>query len=331
VLETFAGRVRDGLIPNRFDDRDEDAAHYNTADGSLWFLHAAHAYIDQAGGPLTAPGAETILTGCLDIIRAHLDGTSPGVRVAADGLIEAGIEGEALTWMDARIDGVAVTPRIGKPVELSALWQSGLRLLAGMLPGDADWLIAAADRTADAFDAFWNEQAECLFDVLEHKDGQWVGNTQVRPNQLFAVSLPHRPLSEVKRRKVLEVVTRDLLTPVGLRTLAPSDPHYRGRFDGDMRSRDTAYHNGTVWPWLIGPWCDAVRRTWHDPREADELIQRATSGLLASLDHGCTGQVAEVYDGDAPHEPHGCPAQAWSVAELLRSLQPAPIPSVRVI
>ncbi|MDP7029249.1 MAG: amylo-alpha-1,6-glucosidase [Phycisphaerales bacterium] len=331
VLETFAGRIQDGLIPNRFDDRDDETAHYNTADASLWFLHAVHAYVDQAGGPLIAPGADPLLAACLDIARAHLDGASPGVRVAADGLIEAGIEGEALTWMDARIDGVAVTPRIGKPVELSALWHSGLRLLATLLPGESKWMIEAACATSDAFDAFWNEDAGCLYDVLALKDGRWVGNPQIRPNQLFAVSLPRSPLSPTRQRRVLEVVTRELLTPVGLRTLAPSDPAYRGRFDGDMRSRDTAYHNGTVWPWLIGPWCDAVRRTWHDPREAEDLIRRSTAGLLASLDHGCTGQIAEVYDGDAPHEPHGCPAQAWSVAELVRSLQPATLPSVRVI
>jgi 4-alpha-glucanotransferase len=325
VLETFAGSMRDGLIPNRFDDRDPNKAHYNTADASLWFLHAAHSWIAAAGG-IAAPGASDLLGAALNSVEAYLAGSCPGVRVDADGLVEAGIDGEALTWMDARIDGVAVTPRIGKPIELSALWQSGLRLIAAHLGGrDQDRLLAEADRTAASFGNFWNEELGCCYDVLMRDGGQWIGDASIRPNQIFAVSLPHSPLSLAAQQSIIEVVRKHLLTPYGLRTLSPADPNYRGRFEGDMVSRDRAYHNGTVWPWLIGPWCEAITAT-HPPDAASIAIQAAIETLLGSLEHGCIGQVAELYDGDTPHHPHGCPAQAWSVAELLRARELASTP-----
>lgn len=330
VLRTWSGACRHGLIPNRFDDRTAGEAHYNTADASLWFLHAVHAYLDQAGG-LGAPHSGALLETCIDIVKAHLDGVTPGVRVADDGLIEAGIEGEALTWMDARIDGQAVTPRIGKPIELSALWHSALRLLATWSTGDQDILMSAANAAHQSFNAFWNEEAGCCFDLLERDGTHWVGNPKIRPNQVIAIGLPHCPLSLLQQLSVMDVVERRLLTPYGLRTLDPNDPEYRSRFTGDMRERDTAYHNGTVWPWLIGPWCGAIRRTDDDSERAERRVLDATSALLASMDHGCIGQIAEVYDGDAPHEPHGCPAQAWSVAELIRVLAPVPEPVVRPI
>ena len=318
VLETFAESIKDGLIPNRFDDRDLNTAHYNTADASLWFLHALHAWI-TAVGDTWAAGVADLLGAAVEIIDAHLAGQCSGVRVGDDGLIEAGIKGEALTWMDARIDGIAVTPRIGKPVELSALWQSGLRLIAShLIDSNRDRLIAEADRTATSFEAFWNDDLRCCYDVLRQQGDSWVGDASIRPNQIFAVSLPHSPLSPARCQAVVQVVREHLLTPYGLRTLSPTDPNYRGRFEGDMRDRDTAYHNGTVWPWLIGPWCDAIAHTSATREHATTEINAATTQLFASLDHGCIGQVAEIYDGDAPHQPHGCPAQAWSVAELLR-------------
>ena len=323
VLETYASNIRDGLIPNRFDDVDPDAAHYNTADASLWFLHAVHAYIAHAGGVDRAPGATKLLAAAMTIIQLHIDGSCPGVRVADDGLIEAGMKGEALTWMDAQIDGVAVTPRIGKPVELSALWQSGLRLIASLVPAESPMLISHADAAAASFGLFWNESRGCCFDLLELQDGAWVGQEQIRPNQVFALSLPDCPLGKKQQQQVLDVITEHLLTPYGLRTLSQEDPEYRGRFDGDMKSRDMAYHNGTVWPWLIGPYCDALRSLATSSEEADAAVHAATASLVASLEHGCMGQVAEIYDGNPPHEPHGCPAQAWSVAELLRVLAPA--------
>jgi len=318
VLETFSESIKDGLIPNRFDDRDLNTAHYNTADASLWFLHALHAWITAVGGA-SAPGASDLLAAAVDSIDSHLAGDCPGVRVAADGLIEAGIDGEALTWMDARIDGVAVTPRIGKPVELSALWQSGLRLIASHLgTTERNRLIAEADRSAASFSAFWNDDLHCCYDVLTQHDGSWVGDASIRPNQIFAVSLPHSPLSDEAQRAVVKIVREHLLTPYGLRTLSPTDSSYQGRFEGNMTTRDTAYHNGTVWPWLIGPWCDAIAHTCTTREQAIIEINTATTQLFTSLEQGCIGQIAEIYDGDAPHHPHGCPAQAWSVAELLR-------------
>ncbi len=329
VLETFAASIKNGLVPNRFDDRDPALAHYNTADASLWFIHAVGNYLEQAGGTLQAPGGEALLEAAMGVVSAHIEGRCPGVRIDSDGLVEAGVEGEALTWMDARIDGVAVTPRIGKPVELSALWHSGLRLLADLLPGESSFLNSWADLAKQSFAAFWNEDGGYCFDLLEKHDGVWVGQDQIRPNQVFVAALPHCPLEQSQMRRMMGVVTDQLLTPYGLRTLAPDDAAYRGRFEGNMVSRDTAYHNGTVWPWLIGPYCDALRAVIDDPVAADHAVTEATAPLLTSLDHGCIGQVAEIYDGDAPHEPHGCPAQAWSVAELLRVLMPAPMPTVR--
>jgi len=321
VLETFAGRMQDGLIPNRFDDLVKDAAHYNTADASLWFLQALHAWIEAVGA--AAPGASDLIGVAVDIVDAHIAGRCPGVRMDDDGLIEAGIEGEALTWMDARIDGVAVTPRIGKPIELSALWHSGLRLLAAHVDArDRDRLIATANLTCSSFGAFWNAEAGCCFDVLARDGNGWSGDARIRPNQLFAVSLPHSPLTPSQQCQTVEAVREHLLTPYGLRTLSPIDPEYRGRFEGTMTDRDTAYHNGTVWPWLIGPWCDAIRSIADNHDSATREVQNATASLLDSLDQGCTGQIAEIYDGDAPHRPHGCPAQAWSVANLLRARSP---------
>lgn len=311
VLETFARARHNGLIPNRFDDRVEGLAHYNTADASLWFLHAVATWI-EAGGDGDVRGR--LMTACMDIIDCHLRGVCHGVRVDESGLIEAGIEGEAFTWMDARIDGVAVTPRIGRPVELSALWISALRRLAAHCD-DAAPLLDAAGRAEASFEAFWNSDLNCCYDVLPPADMDAQPDVSIRPNQIFAVSLPHAPLTGRRATQVVEMVRQELLTPYGLRTLSPDDPSYCGRFDGDMRSRDTAYHNGTVWPWLIGPWCDAVRATCGDP-SAD------VTPLLDSLDHGCIGQIAEIYDGDAPHHAHGCPAQAWSVAELIRASEP---------
>jgi glycogen debranching enzyme len=329
VLETFASSMRDGLIPNRFDDRNPALAHYNTADASLWFLHAVAAYVEHSGGTLEAQGGESLLMAAMEVVEAHIEGRAPGVRIDSDGLVEAGIEGEALTWMDARIGGVAVTPRIGKPIELSALWHSGLRLLADLLPGESSLLTHHADATAESFHAFWNEDLGCCFDLLEHHGDRWVGQKQIRPNQVFAASLPHCPLAMTQVRRMMGVVTEQLLTPYGLRSLAPGDADYCPRFEGSMVSRDTAYHNGTVWPWLIGPYCDALRFMIDDPAIADRAVNEATNTLVTSLDHGCIGQIAEIYDGDVPHEPHGCPAQAWSVAELIRVLMPAPRPAVR--
>ena len=298
VLETFAESMRNGLIPNRFDDT-ESIAHYDTADASLWFVHAVVAWMDASGDRDAA-----LLDAAMNIVEHYLHGTDFGIGIR-NGLVEAGQEGYALTWMDAKTDGVAITPRVGRPIELSALWYDALLQLAGHIPASAATLRAHANTTAQAFDAFWNNDAKCCFDVLGDSP-----DASIRPNQLFACSLQHSPLTQSQRRSVLQVVGNDLLTPFGLRTLAPSDPRYHGSCTGTQTQRDKAYHNGTVWPWLIGTWLDA-KALLKEPACVPK-------GLLNSMHSGCTGQLAEIFDGEAPHTPRGCPAQAWSVAEVLR-------------
>jgi predicted glycogen debranching enzyme len=245
-----------------------------------------------------------LLDAAMQVVEHYLKGTDYCIGIR-DGLVEAGQDGYALTWMDAKTDGVAITPRVGCPVELSALWYSGLCGLANHLGPAETMLRSHAETTQQAFGAFWNTDAGCCFDVLGDSP-----DASIRPNQLFACSLQHSPLSELQRRSVLGVVGQHLLTPFGLRTLDTHDPRYIGTCEGTQQQRDKAYHNGTVWPWLIGAWIDAHAKLG-EPTHAPKA-------LLDSLHTGCAGQLAEIFDGDAPHTPRGCPAQAWSVAEVLR-------------
>jgi len=321
LLTGFGSRIQNGIIPNRFDDSN-DQAYYNTADASLWFINAVHACFLKAGNSSDNPELVELIETCFRIIDAYRSGTDFGIRVDFDGLLIAGVPGEAVTWMDARINGEGVTARIGKPVELSALWHNALCCAAEMCgdPGRSAEYRASASLTRKSFQRFWNHECSCCYDVLVQRNGNWRGDPRIRPNQIFAVSLPFPPLTGTPARQVLDCVKQHLLTPFGLRTLSPVDPEYKGRYEGDMVSRDSAYHNGTVWPWLIGPYCDAIRATAEGSRsnETDTLCRDALTALVESLDTGCLGQIAEIYDGDEPHQPHGCPAQAWSVAELTR-------------
>jgi predicted glycogen debranching enzyme len=239
----------------------------------------------------------------------------------ADSLISAGDEGSQLTWMDAKRDGVVFTPRHGKPVEINALWHNALCCMAEMTddPKERDVLRLLSRQAAQSFQTkFWWSERNCLHDVLQPQpDGH------LRPNQIFAVSLPQSPLTEAQQRAVVKIVTERLLTPYGLRTLDRDDPNYQGRYEGSLFERDRAYHNGTVWPWLIGPYCEAVLRVEKFIDAAKQRVREILQPLLRELDApngGCVNQLAEVYDGDAPHRPNGCPAQAWSVAEVLRIL-----------
>ncbi|MCH2132733.1 MAG: amylo-alpha-1,6-glucosidase [Phycisphaerales bacterium] len=321
LLSGFASRIQRGIIPNRFDDS-ADEAYYNTADASLWFIDAVCRCIKKAGGISSHAAFDSLLEACRSVIKHYRSGTDYGIRIDFDGLVMAGIPGAAVTWMDARVDGQGVTPRIGKPVELSALWHNALCSLGSVLedPAEAAEYQASAALTRKSFrDRFWNQADACCYDVLIPSTGNWRGDAHIRPNQLLAMSLPHPPLTGDQAQYVLDCVRRNLLTPYGLRTLAPTDPEYRGRYEGDMESRDRAYHNGTVWPWLMGAYCDGLRKIADNPEAVDLQIRELLSPLVASLDSGCLGQVAEIYDGDEPHLPHGCPAQAWSVAELTRS------------
>ena len=320
MLEGFSSRVRNGIIPNRFDDS-EDTAYYNTADASLWFIHAVYACYEHGESSDSTHSLTNLIETCREIIRAYKVGTDYGIRVDFDGLLMAGIPGEAVTWMDARVNGVGVTARIGKPVELSALWHNALCSLAEMVPdrSESAEYRAAAALTKKSFARFWNQSSNCCFDLLTPHGGNWRGDARIRPNQLFAASLPFPCLEGAKAKHVMECVRTHLLTPYGIRTLSPDDPDYKGRYEGDMTSRDRAYHNGTVWPWLIGPYCDGLRAISDDASDTDRLIRELLTPLVESMDDGCTGQIAEIYDGDQPHRAQGCPAQAWSIAEVARN------------
>jgi predicted glycogen debranching enzyme len=313
VLQTFARAIRDGLVPNHFDDAG-GAARYNTADASLWFIHAlaryAHHTKDHALVAELLPQLRTVFD-------AHLAGTRYGIGAdPQDLLLRQGAPGLQLTWMDAIVGTQVITPRRGKAVEINALWYAALRQVA-LWSGDAA-LHQAADRVRDSFNRrFWCEARGHLFDVVDGEEGPDGDDASLRPNQLFAFSLPHPVLARERWRPVLEVVRRALWTPRGLRTLAPADARYRGLHAGDVSTRDAAYHNGTVWPWLLGAWVDAELAV--DP-QARTRIRRALDGVLSTLAQGAVGTVAEIFSGDPPHAPEGTPAQAWSVAELLRAL-----------
>ncbi len=320
TLRVFGSALRRGLIPNRFDDY-AGGAHYNTVDASLWFLHAATAYRETADDH--AGFIADLKQPCLDIIEAYQHGTDYDICMEEDGLITAGSPETQLTWMDAQRDGVTFTPRFGKCVEINALWHHGLVRVARAIEGDdadrASTLNALAERAQRSFRSqFFNPQGG-LFDRLEPRDGTWVPVDEIRPNQVFAASLLESPADPGMKRSVLEVTREHLLTPVGLRTLAPTDPAYIGSYIGTLFERDRAYHNGTVWPWLFGAYAEGVWRTAESQASARAHLRPILASMTGRLDAWCVGQLSEVCDGDAPHRPDGCPAQAWSVAELLRA------------
>jgi predicted glycogen debranching enzyme len=317
ILHTFARAVRDGLVPNLFPEG-ENQGLYHTADASLWFFHAVSRYVIVTGDRDILMNLLPVLC---DIHAHHMRGTHFGIGVdPTDGLLRQGEEGYQLTWMDAKVGDWVVTPRRGKAVEINALWYNAQKVLEGYLrwTGDmaaADEIAAAAQRTAESFNRrFWNEATGCLFDVV---DGPGGDDPAVRPNQLLAISLPNPVLAPERWPAVLAVAEEQLLTPVGLRTLSPRHPDYKACYAGDLRSRDAAYHQGTVWPWLIGPFIDAWLKVHPEGRlEA----RRFLDGLFVQLDDAGIGSISEIFDAEAPYHPRGCIAQAWSVAEVLRTL-----------
>ncbi len=318
ILRAFARNIDRGMLPNRFPDSGE-TPEYNTVDATLWMFHAVHELLrytrdyDFVRAELYQPLA--------DIIAWHERGTRYGIHVDSDGLLSAGEHGVQLTWMDAKVGDWVVTPREGKPVEIQALWHNALRVMSHLAsvfndPAESDRYSALAERARARFtEAFWNESAGCLYDVVS-SDGP---DGSIRPNQIFAVSLPYPLLSSDQALRVVEVVEWELLTPFGLRTLAPRDPHYCGRYDGDPSSRDGAYHQGTVWPWLLGPFLSAYVKVHGGTEEARRRADHFLDPLRDHLFYAGLGQISEVFDGDAPHRPGGCFAQAWSVAEILRT------------
>jgi predicted glycogen debranching enzyme len=315
ILRTFAHYVRDGLIPNLFLEGTNQSL-YHTADATLWYFHALARYLEATRDRATL---EYVLPILRSIADAHLAGTRFGIKVDPhDGLLRQGQEGYQLTWMDAKAGDWVVTPRRGKAVEINALFYNALMLLSGWLcelegPAAAMPYTRAAERARAAFNArFWYEKGRYLYDVV---DGEGGDDPSCRPNQLIAFSLEHPVLDASRWEDVLAVCEARLLTPVGLRSLAADHPDYKPRYCGDRRTRDAAYHQGTVWAWLIGPFADAFMRA--RPARAPEL-PKLVAGLLAHLGDACIGQVSEVFDAEPPYTPRGCVAQAWSVAELLR-------------
>jgi predicted glycogen debranching enzyme len=316
ILRTFASYVRDGLIPNMFPDGEHEG-RYHTADATLWFFHAVGRYVSATGDDDTL---RILLPVLRDIIDHHVRGTRFGIGVdPADGLLRQGAAGYQLTWMDAKVGDDVITPRRGKAVEINALFYNALCLLDGWLrrlDGDAaPPLGALAKRLRDTFNRrFWYEGGQHLYDVVDGESGD---DAACRPNQVLAISLPHPVLDESRWAPVLEAVRTHLLTPFGLRTLAPGHPSYRSRYYGDLRSRDAAYHQGTVWPWLIGPFIDAWLRVHPDETGAALPLMAAFS---EHLNDAGVGTVSEIFDAEPPYAPRGCIAQAWSVAEVLRTL-----------
>jgi predicted glycogen debranching enzyme len=317
ILSMLLDQRSQGLLPNRFIDN-QATPEYNTVDATLWFFVAANEVVEQSGDPAFL--RDVLYPAALDILDWHRRGTYYNIKVdPEDSLLSAGAPGAQLTWMDAKIGDYVVTPRHGKPVEIVALWYNALKITGQWaeklaLPAEAAQFSTEAATVRKAFAAkFWNAELGCLYDVVTPT----ANDASIRPNQLFALSLPWPLLEAERARSVVEVVQKNLLTPVGLRTLAPSDPAYRPRFEGDMPSRDSAYHQGTVWPWLMGPFISAYLFAFGETAASIEFCGKLLDGMQHELTACCLGSLSEVYDADEPRRPAGCPAQLWSVAQLM--------------
>jgi predicted glycogen debranching enzyme len=325
ILRTFGHYVRDGLIPNMFPDGARDGL-YHTADATLWFFHALERYLRVTGDVETL---RRLVPTFLEITRCHINGTRFGIGVdPQDGLLRQGAAGYQLTWMDAKVDDWVVTPRRGKAVEINALWYNALCILSAWLQElglDDEGLDIAghAERARDSFNQrFWCEPAGHLFDVV---DGEQGDDSACRPNQVLAISLDYPVLAQARWEPVMSVVRQKLLTPVGLRSLAPGHPDYKEKYYGDLRSRDAAYHQGTVWAWLIGPFIDAWLKVYPDDAAG---ARKLLDGFEQHLMEACVGSISEIFDAQEPYVPRGCVAQAWSVAEVLRGLTKVTAPSM---
>ncbi len=317
ILRTFAHYIKDGLIPNMFPEG-KTSGLYNTADATLWFFHALHRYLERTHDNNLL---HHLLPKLLDIVGHHLRGTKFNIHAdATDGLLVQGQDGYQLTWMDAKVGDWVVTPRQGKAVEINALWYNALKLLESWLRSadrtdEANGIREHAVRARESFNRrFWYERGGYLYDVVDTEGGG--DDSSCRPNQIFAISLDNPILDESRWEPVLRVVEKRLLTPVGLRSLAPGERDFKPCYDGDLRSRDAAYHQGTVWAWLIGPFIDAWLKVHpDDPERARGFLD----GFKSQLSEACVGSISEIFDAEPPFNPRGCFAQAWSVAEVLRS------------
>lgn len=320
IIAAFADHVSEGMIPNRFPDAGEQP-EYNTIDASLWFIHAIDRYFAASRDDSRVRG--TAWPAIKQILDGYRRGTRYGIRMDEDGLITGGIPGAQLTWMDAKIGDWVVTPRHGKPVEIQALWVYALGVgeTLARLFGEAsyaDQCRADRQRAVASFQQrFWYEQGGYLYDVIDGPEGN---DTSLRPNQLYAIALGNDLVPRDRAQHILRLVKKQLVTPVGLRTLSPDDPRYRPRYEGGVLERDSAYHQGTVWPFLLGPLVTAWIKSFGQNTKSRTEARRFLNGLDTHLSEGCLGQVSEIFDAEAPHHPRGCCAQAWSVAEPLRAL-----------
>jgi predicted glycogen debranching enzyme len=319
ILLEWADLVSEGMLPNRFVDQG-DAPEYNTVDASLWYVIAANEYLDAAdasGRPAPARDRKALGVAVQEILAGHVRGTRYGIRATDDGLLAAGEPGVQLTWMDAKVGDWVVTPRIGKPVEIQALWLNALRIAGRFTPSYASRYATGVESFARRF---WNAEAGCLYDVVDADHAPGRLDASMRPNQILAVGgLPYSLLEGGRARQVVDAIERQLWTPLGLRTLAPGSEGYTPRYEGGIRERDGAYHQGTVWPWLLGPFVDGwvrVRGGGADVRA--EARRRFFQPLLDHLSVAGVGHISEIADADPPHTPRGCPFQAWSVGEALR-------------
>jgi len=320
ILETFLPTLNQGVLPNRFPDFGEQP-EYNATDASLWFVWAIQRYLDLTGDSSFVE--QRCYPALKEIVEWRERGTLYNIRVDTDGLLSGGEPGVQLTWMDAKVNGRVITERRGKPVEIQALWYNALRFTATVANRANDAQFGAhcdtlAERCRTSFqEQFWNEAEKCLYDVV---DGA-ARDASIRPNQLAAIGLPYPLLQGDRATRILEVVRTELLTPYGLRTLSPRDPQYHGRYEGNQESRDEAYHQGTVWPWLLGLYIQALFATQGATAKTREEARGILDPFRAHLLEAGVGQISEIFDGDPPHAPRGCIAQAWSVAELFRSVQ----------
>jgi glycogen debranching enzyme len=346
ILLTWAGTVSEGMLPNRFPDQG-DQPEFNAVDASLWFVIAVHEYLQlrssrreeaqfksRSNGAMerwsnhaghhtsTIPSLhhsdeEKLLAACDAILEGYAKGTRFNIKLDSDGLIACGEPGVQLTWMDAKVGDWVVTPRIGKPVEIQALWLNALSFASKTNPKWSDHFA----RGLESFRRrFWNDARRCLFDVVDVNHQAGINDPAIRPNQIFAIGgLPVSLFEDERARLILESVEDNLLTPLGLRSLAASEPGYVRRYEGGVRERDGAYHQGTVWPWLVGPFVEAwVRVRGSGPTVRKEAREKFLKPLLEHLNEAGLGHVSEIADAESPHVPRGCPFQAWSVGELLR-------------
>jgi predicted glycogen debranching enzyme len=316
IISAFAASVSKGMLPNRFQD-DGGEPEYNNVDGTLWYFIAIYKYLQATSD--RAFVLNEILPVLKSIIDWHFKGTRYNIKVEEDGLLFAGEKGQQLTWMDARIGDWVVTPRMGKPVEIQALWYNALKIFSMLLdlngqPEDASIVEISANRIKNTFlEKFWFEEGSYLYDVIDENGSS---DKSLRPNQLFAISLPFALVEGNRAKSIMEVISKELYTPVGLRTLPRSDSRYTPVYGGDQWHRDSSYHQGTVWSWLLGPYLDALVKT----ESGDAELKNVVNNFCYHLEEGCLGSVSEIFDAEYPHHPRGCAAQAWGVAEVLRAM-----------